>query len=93
MLTAVGRITAESLGTLLTDTPFPVDHGTVVEVRCGTGFILDGDSEIACRKGTAFTADGQMPSCKTGKWTAVKLNAIGGKLRSSVGNLSRAWET
>ena len=38
-----------------TDTTFPVVVGTVVQLRCQSGFSLKGDSEITCLNGRDYT--------------------------------------
>ena len=56
-------LNAEWESTIQTETQFPVDPGTMVEVTCSdSGALNKGSSKVTCASGTEFTHSKE-PSC------------------------------
>ena len=50
-----------------TETKFPIIFGTVVEVKCDSGYKLEGSNTVTCDRDTTFTFVEQSACIKLGK--------------------------
>ena len=51
---------------LFTTTKFPVNKGTVLYVKCITGYTKTGDVAITCLNDSEFTSKNKEPNCIIG---------------------------
>ena len=58
----------QDIPNLGTETKFPVSYNTLVTVKCGSGYSLEGSDVITCIKGENYRSiDGHLPSCRESK--------------------------